>query len=51
MGGLILMLMYVRSTDRALDAIAWWPLLMTAVINLRVWDALAKSRTCTEKKR
>jgi len=30
-----LMVMYVRSTDRALDAIAWWPLLMTTAINLR----------------
>jgi len=43
-----LMVMYVRSTDRALDAIAWWPLLMTTAINLRASAASAAARTYTE---
>lgn len=44
------MLMYVRSTDRALDAIAWWPLLMTTAINLRASAASAAAHVTQREK-
>lgn len=46
----MLMLMYVRSTDRALDAIAWWPLLMTTAINLRASAASAAAQVTQKEK-